>query len=120
MNAFYKYGAENFYFIVLELCEYDVIVDRENFWINHYQSFKRENGYNIQPFAFSNKSNPLSQSTKDKISNFQKGKPKTENQNRLNSLSHLGSKNVNYGKPISEKLRQAIIESNKRRHGESN
>ena len=119
-QAFNKYGSENFYFIILETCDYSEVVDRENFWINHYQSFKKENGYNIQPFAFSNLSNPLSEAAKQKISNYQKGRPKTEEANLKNSLSHMGALNPNYGKKISDKLRQAIIQSNKNRAKKNN
>lgn len=54
----------------------------------------------------------LFQNQKDKVGDFFRGKPKTEQQNKLNSLAHMGERNVNYGKPITEKLRQAVIEKN--------
>lgn len=114
-QAIEKYGVENFYFIILELCEYDGIAEREKFWIDYYQSYKKQNGYNIQPVPFSNKSNKLSEATKSKIREYQKGRSKTIEHNLKNSIAKLGERNPNYGKPISDKLRSAIIESNKRR-----
>lgn len=119
-QAFNKYGYDNFYFIILEICDYEEIVERENLWIDYYQSFKKENGYNIQPFAFSNLSNPLSDSAKQKISNYQKGRPKTKEANIKNSISHMGALNPNYGKKISDNLRRAIILSNKNRNKKNN
>ena len=43
-QAIRKYGIENFSITVLELCDIDKLNDREQFWINYYDSFK--NGYN--------------------------------------------------------------------------
>ena len=114
-NAFHQTGIEYFFFIILEECTVSELIEREQFWIDYYDSSKRENGYNKQPFAYSNKSNPLTQAAKDKISAYGKGRPKTDLHNYKNSIAHLGTKNPNYGKPISDKLRNAIIQSNKRR-----
>lgn len=115
-NAVLCHGYENFRFIVLE---YDLksseLAEREQAWMDHYQSFNDNIGYNIQPKAYSNLGNPMPESAKIKIRNAFKGKPKSAEHNLKNSLSKLGEKNPNYGKSISPKLRAAIIESNKRR-----
>lgn len=46
-NAWDKYGEDNFEFIVLEKCDYDVIYEREKYWIKEYKSSEREFGYNL-------------------------------------------------------------------------
>lgn len=42
-----KYGQENFSFDVIEECEDDVINEREQYWVSHYDSYNPEKGYNL-------------------------------------------------------------------------
>lgn len=70
-NAYNKYGEESFEFIILEvLCLFDkkVALEKENSWIQHYES--AINGYNIQKIACSNGKylQPVREDTKRKIS----------------------------------------------------
>lgn len=44
-QALYKYGINNFDFEILENCDLESLNEREQFWINHFDSIK--NGYNI-------------------------------------------------------------------------
>ena len=39
-----KYGADNFYFEILEKCDNKVLDEREKYWIDYYKTY--ENGYN--------------------------------------------------------------------------
>lgn len=39
-NAWDKYGEDNFEFIVLEKCDYDVIYEREKYWIKNINLLK--------------------------------------------------------------------------------
>lgn len=43
-----KYGINNFEFQVIEFCEKDSLSLREYFWINHYKTYIRSIGYNIE------------------------------------------------------------------------
>lgn len=45
-SAFKKYGLENFDFEIIEECEPNLLNEREQFWINVYNSFDRNFGYN--------------------------------------------------------------------------
>lgn len=45
-SAFNKYGLENFDFEIIEECEPSLLNEREKFWINVYNSFDRNFGYN--------------------------------------------------------------------------
>lgn len=42
-----KYGENSFKFEVIEYCEKDILIERENYWMKHYNSFDFRYGYNI-------------------------------------------------------------------------
>ena len=42
-----KHGKENFKFEVIEECNDDLINEREQFWVAHYDSYNDEKGYNL-------------------------------------------------------------------------
>lgn len=46
-NAFNKYGEQSFHFAVIELCDRDNLLDREDFWINGLNAHHSKSGYNI-------------------------------------------------------------------------
>lgn len=46
-NAMNKYGIEHFLIEEIEECDYNVVNDREKYWIEYYSSFKY--GYNATP-----------------------------------------------------------------------
>lgn len=46
-NSFNKHGIENFKFYILEKCSTEIISDREIYYINKFDTFKSENGYNL-------------------------------------------------------------------------
>lgn len=50
-----KYGEENFVFEILELCELEIIDDREKHWISLYDSTSEQNGYNFESGGNANK-----------------------------------------------------------------
>lgn len=50
-KAWNKYGEEAFVFEVIEYCPPEACLDREQFWIDHYQSYDERFGYNLCPKA---------------------------------------------------------------------
>ena len=46
-NSWNKYDGKNFFFESIEECSRESLLDRENYWMNYYQSYVRNNGYNI-------------------------------------------------------------------------
>lgn len=50
LNAWYKYGKENFEYFILEKLELNdsICKDRELYWIQKYKSTNREFGYNLR------------------------------------------------------------------------
>jgi group I intron endonuclease len=60
------YGIECLIFSILEIIENkDLLIEREQYWINFYQSFKSKKGYNICPVANSVLGIKMPQSHKD-------------------------------------------------------
>lgn len=49
MRAFEKYGYENFTIEILEEVPYELLNEREKYFINFYDSMNPEKGYNIKP-----------------------------------------------------------------------
>lgn len=50
-NSYNKYGEENFIFEILEICEKDDCLNKEQYWIDYYKSYNKTIGYNINPLA---------------------------------------------------------------------
>lgn len=55
-----KHGKENFSFEVIEECADDLINEREQFWVAHFDSFNPEKGYNL---TRGGDDNPMNNST---------------------------------------------------------
>jgi group I intron endonuclease len=49
--AWNKYGAAAFVFVVLERCSPSRCIEREQHWIDHYDSCNGDRGYNLCPLA---------------------------------------------------------------------
>lgn len=47
-NSYNKHGHDSFQVEILELCDPELLNSREAHWINHYNSYIREYGYNIE------------------------------------------------------------------------
>ncbi len=96
-SAWNNYGQDVFEFKILELVKNKHnLIKREQYWLDHYKSYKRENGYNNRIKAENNIG--LITSNKTKI---------------LLSKSHRGSKSYMFGKhhpkEVIEKLRKSHL-----------
>ena len=102
-KAWNKYGADNFEFYIVELCDIDELDMKEDCYIALYNTIDDSYGYNLQFGCGVNR--VISESTRYKLS--QAGKKKKINRD----IS--GSKNPMFGKSHSdetkEKIRQASI-----------
>ncbi len=76
-RAWNKYGSESFEFDVLELCEPDACVLREQHWIDHYNVIDRKYGYNKAPKAGSPLGYRHTPEVRAKVSAMSKGKKKS-------------------------------------------
>lgn len=74
-NSYNKY--ENcFLFSILEKCNIDNLINREQYWIDYYLSYKKIYGYNNAPKAYNSLNRKFSEETKLKMSNSHKGMKK--------------------------------------------
>ena len=73
-NSFNKYGNDNFEIIILELCEKEMLLIKEEYYLDLYKSYNREYGFNTCEIAGSPSKKILSEETKNKISNSMKGR----------------------------------------------
>lgn len=46
IHAWHKYGEENFLFYIIEQCAQDLLNDKEQYWINYYNTTNAAMGYN--------------------------------------------------------------------------
>lgn len=96
--AIEKYGLENFSIDVIEYCEIEELDEKEQYWIDYYESYNREKGYNICRYASNTRGFKHSEETKEKLRQI-----KLENPVRL-----CGDKNPMYGKEKSEEAKRKI------------
>lgn len=53
-NAWTAHGPDAFDWEILELCSRDVLLEREQYWLDHYDSADPDRGFNIATLAGSN------------------------------------------------------------------
>lgn len=79
-KAICKYGFNNFDISVLEKVEIDLLDEREQYWMDYYNSYDLSVGYNISPTAGSSRGVKHTEEFKRQVSNrlignqFAKGK----------------------------------------------
>ena len=114
-NSYNLYGEEMFLFEIIEKCTKDNLLIREQYWMDFYNSYNRENGYNSRPKAQNNLGLKHSEETKKKISLSKTGtklskKHKEKISKKLRG-KNKGSMNGMFGKSISEKSRNHFEKS---------
>lgn len=83
-NSVNKHGIDNFIFEIVEECTKDILIEREQYWIDYFDSYK--NGYNSRPIANSNLGTVFSKEHREKISNSHKGKIVSEESKKKMSV----------------------------------
>lgn len=73
-RAWLKYGNDSFEFTILEECQDDMLIIRENAWIKYHDSIN--NGYNLVPAECFAIGRIVSEETKVKMGAWQKGRKK--------------------------------------------
>lgn len=82
-----KYGIENFEFSILEECSLDILSEREQYWVDVYDTFNPEKGYNLTKGGGWH---PRTDETRKKISDSHLGKKLTEEHRQHISESQMG------------------------------
>lgn len=126
-NSVNKYGINNFKFLVIESCEKDDLIKREQYWLDYTKCYDNKIGYNIRTIADSNTNckRPMSEETKEKmriigrdrgstkefkefISSLHKGKVASEETKLKSSISHKGQ-------VVSKETRKKMSEANSKK-----
>jgi group I intron endonuclease len=81
-NSYNKFGEENFKFEILENCEYDLLVEKENYYIEKYKSIDSEFGFNLAKVTESRRNN-LNEIVKKNLSKHNLNKNGNFNKFRL-------------------------------------
>lgn len=147
-RAYDKYGKDNFKFEILEIVERPentslddmrlILLSREQYYLDLYQSYKFSSGYNILKICGSSLGRVHSIETRQKISDAGKGRKlskesiakRTESRKGYKHsvetiekirLANLGKNNHNYGKAtpeyVKEKIRKALSGEKNYRYG---
>jgi len=104
-SSYNKHGKEKFIFYVLEECETEALTEKEQFWINYYNTLNNNFGYNKREAGSKGK---LSPETKKKIGESNKKNPPTRE-----CLEKSAEKRR--GIPLRKETRQKIAEAGKKR-----
>ena len=122
-----KYGIDNFEVDIIEKdIPLELLNEREQYWIDQYESYNPKKGYNILKIAGSNRGQkawnkgiPTDEETKQKIRAglkryysthevWNKGVPATEEAKEKNRISNSGEKNGMFGKQHSKETKEKI------------
>ena len=122
-NAWDKYGEKSFCFMLIEeVKEMSLLLEREQYWLDKTEVYKRDKGYNICSKAISCEGVTRSDQFKNNLSKKRRGplnpnfgkKPTTETRKRM-SESHKGKKNHMYGKKHTPETRKKMSEAVRRK-----
>lgn len=109
-KAYNKYGKNNFIFEVVELCNKDNLIEREQYWLDYYKTYEDVNGYNICKVAGNSLGYKHSEKTIEKMKII--GKRKPINQKAIDAMrkANLGKKKPDFAKRMSEMFSKPVIQ----------
>jgi len=117
-KAWNKYGEDAFRFSILEECKEDMLIIREQAWIDYYDSMNKDKGYNLKEAGSHGKH---SEETKKKISQSHIGIKHGDDAKRKMSLAKKGKPSPRLGVVLSEdsKKKMSLAKKNFRHTEES-
>lgn len=86
-NSYNKYNG-NFLVSILEKTSIEQLLIREQYWINYFQSYKQEYGFNILKIAGNSTGWKCSDETKNKIGNANRGRKIIFTESHLKNLAN--------------------------------
>lgn len=119
--AWNKYGEGSFVFEVLEKCEPEVCLEREQYWIDVYQSCNDKRGYNICPAAGSRLGAKHTDKTRAKLARLSHQQMMSKAQEERSKMARAASKRrwMGHAKKVrvkltSEEVYRRRVEANQR------
>jgi group I intron endonuclease len=121
--AWNKYGEEAFIFEIVELIEdKNKLIEREQYWIDFYEAYNPQKGYNVCQTAGNTSGRTFSPETRLKMNEIKKvqflgennpffGKQHTDAAKERNRKAHIGVSPPNKGKHISQKQKDILREA---------
>jgi group I intron endonuclease len=114
-SSFNKYGEGKFVFRPMEYCAAELLTEKEQYWINQFNSMNRVFGFNMKEADFHA---PISEETRAKMSEAKKGKDSnrkgkkhSEESRAKMSAAKKGKDSNRKGKTLSEETRAKISAS---------
>lgn len=109
--SYNKHGKDAFKFEILEFCSKESCIEREQYYLDLYQSYKRDIGYNINEKANSRLGSKYSEESKLKMSLAKKGKKLTKEHILKSKLARTGQKRTQKTKDLIRKsLNKPILQ----------
>lgn len=109
-NAWNKHGENNFSFIVLEYCEKEKLIEREQYWIDRHNSSNSDKGYNLAKVAGNTAGVKWTEEQRIKYLAKRIGTKRSQEEKDKISLGMLGIKN-RLGTRHSEETRIKMSEA---------
>lgn len=103
-NAWNKYKEESFYFFIIEETTKELLLEREQYWLDKTQCYNREIGYNIATIAENAAGWHQTKEAKIAIGNFWRNKKHSEERKartKLDRTIHQGKKVIVYDKQMN-------------------
>ena len=114
-NAWNKYGSDKFNFSVIEECEYDMLTEREQYWIDYYGGIESSKTYNLRD---ANIGGHLSEQTREKLRQVGLGKEPWNKGLTVDTDDRVKRYVENNNHILSVESKQKISETVKQRHKE--
>ena len=113
-SSYNKYGEENFIFEIIEYIEDKyLLIGREQYWINEFKSYNRDNGYNICKIAGNTLGYKFTEEQKNNLSKVKKGKTTWIKDKKLSLETKIKMSEAKKGKVFSSEHKEKIKKSQK-------
>lgn len=116
-RAWNAYGEESFEFELIELVEdsEDLLIQREQYWIDYYRAYDINIGYNISHYALGSGGYEVSEETREKLRRAAIGRTVSDATKEKLSRMRQGELNAFYGKHHTEETKMRLREKAKQR-----